>query len=242
MKKLYLILGLLGLSFSVFAQDDINIKDEIKGVSRDLRITPQFGYSYYSMSGENSYSEYKPNAFIDITYLINKSFEIGFGFGIDSLTVAKLGTNIPSNYEGTNKASDIIIPIYMVLRYNFNFNDTHSVVLSGKFGSMASNYYQYNSYDAASQGFDRITLSANSFLGASIGYGYKKWLVSVDYLGYIINKTDSYAFPVSIAGQPYYYQIDSFSQKFANKVGISLAYRFDFPLIAKDLQSHKITN
>jgi hypothetical protein len=242
MKKLYLVLGLLCLSLTLFAEEDIKAEDTIQGVYRDLRITPQFGYSYYYMSGENHYSEYKPNAFVDITYLINKSFEIGFGLGIDSLTIAKLGSNVTYNYDGPDKARDIVVPIYMVLRYNMNFNDNHSLVLSGKFGSIASNYYQYNAYDSVYQTFDRITLSANSFLGASIGYGYKQWLVSVDYLGYVINRTYSHFTPTTIAGQPYYFQSDYFSQNFANKVGISLAYRFDFPLVSKDLKSYKINN
>ena len=240
MKKLYIIFALLIASLNLYAKEEAVVasQNNIIESSRDLRITTQFGYTYYSMPGDTNYKEYKPNIFVDITYLINKSFEIGFGFGVDSLTLAKLGENIPNFYEGSSNANDIVVPIYMVLKYNINLNETHKLVLSGKIGSIASNYYEYNYFNTTSQEFSKIALSSNTFLGASVGWGVKQWLLSVDYIGYIIDEGYSTATPVNLGGaNPYYYVTSSFSQKFANKIGISLSYRFDFPLTKHNLQN-----
>ena len=178
-----------------------------------FRITPSIGLDY---SYKYKQSLFKPTVDIDLTYLFPNRWELGVGLGyMHDILYADSGTvaTLQGQDKSFNEWKKDSYPIYAVVKYSFDVNETDDIVVALKYGWLYTNKgSSWVNDDGSLQGFEM----QNRFMAdLSIGYELNDTIFSLDF------RAVSYT-------QHFYLNEDEVNQKQYNGyLGLSVQHRFD---------------
>ncbi len=231
MKKVISVISFVLLAFSFNAN-----ASSIDG----FRITPNVGASFITGEPESSIGG---NIGIDagIIKKLDEKSELEFGFGFSFLTpvnYAQSGANGLSATSVNNTAIDNIegssVPLYVKLGYTKYLNESNFITTALKLGynNATGGDRDYVAYSGTIAGDDFTEKEQNFdtegglYLGASVGYGFSNFVVSLDYqmIGAKVQEgLEVEEMNIEVPGSGYFRSVSTTN----HVVGLNLAYRFN---------------
>ncbi len=204
------------------------------------RVTPSVGAAFITGAPDSSFGgSFGLDA--GIIKKLDETSELEFGLGFSLLSsvnyaeAGKEGLSETSILGGqVSDISGFAIPLYVKLGYTKHLNESNFITAALKLGynSASADEQLYVGYSGTIAGLDFTETEQNFdsegglYLGASVGYGFGNFVVSLDYQmigAKIQEELEVERMDMDVYSESYTRSVDTTN----HVVGLNLAYRFD---------------